>query len=402
MLINYSNLKNVKFDIELEEYDEEDLLKDKNFFSEFNKLNSLKHIPLSAHPFYGLTSRANENTYNNFIELITKTLNDIEIFKEKIDELDFEKLKVDKIKSLKDYFRLEKHFLVLKQYKEAYFPYIQMETNYYPQNELIEIINKYNMLSSSKSTIDLYAEPEFWGYNIEQLVADYNEKGRIHRKAVDTLIHFEKNPDRKNINFFVRLINIYLNNQKELKIMQNDLYQKNIDASTIDKAKEAYDAFEYRRTLDTHVHLYDDIDFKNNGIKIRRKGGYEAVIYFGEEVETALLDYLEQRNHIIPAEGNENALFLSLQNKRISVRAVEKLVKKYASLVTNLKKITPHKLRSTYGTSLYRETGDIYLVADVLGHKDVNTTRKHYAAIEDDRRRMAANVVRLRENKNED
>lgn len=140
-----------------------------------------------------------------------------------------------------------------------------------------------------------------------------------------------------------------------------------------------------------------DIDFRNNGIKIRRKGGYEAVIYFGEEVETALIDYLEQRNHIIPAEGHENALFLSMQNKRISVRAVEKLVKKYSSLVTNLKKITPHKLRSTYGTSLYRETGDIYLVADVLGHKDVNTTRKHYAAIEDDRRRKAANAVKLRE-----
>lgn len=140
-----------------------------------------------------------------------------------------------------------------------------------------------------------------------------------------------------------------------------------------------------------------DIDFKNNGIKIRRKGGYEAVIYFGAEVETALMDYLEQRNHMLPAQGHENALFLSLQNKRISVRAVEKLVKKYSSLVTNLKKITPHKLRSTYGTSLYRETGDIYLVADVLGHKDVNTTRKHYAAIEDDRRRKAANAVRLRE-----
>lgn len=140
-----------------------------------------------------------------------------------------------------------------------------------------------------------------------------------------------------------------------------------------------------------------DLDFKNNGIKIRRKGGYEAVIYFGEEVETALLDYLEKRHHIIPASGHEDALFLSMQNKRISVRAVEKLVKKYSSLVTNLKKITPHKLRSTYGTSLYRETGDIYLVADVLGHKDVNTTRKHYAAIEDERRRKAANAVKLRE-----
>lgn len=141
----------------------------------------------------------------------------------------------------------------------------------------------------------------------------------------------------------------------------------------------------------------NDVDFKNNGIKIRRKGGYETVIYFGDEVSEALHDYLEKRHHIIPQEGHENALFLSMQNRRITVRAVENLVKKYASTVTSLKKITPHKLRSTYGTSLYQETGDIYLVADVLGHKDVNTTRKHYAALDDHRRRMAASAVRLRE-----
>lgn len=142
----------------------------------------------------------------------------------------------------------------------------------------------------------------------------------------------------------------------------------------------------------------NDINFDEGGFKIRRKGGYETVIYFGEEVESALLDYLEERKHIIPAEGHENALFLSLQNRRMAVRSVENLVKKYASRVTTLKKITPHKLRSTYGTTLYRETGDIYLVADVLGHKDVNTTRKHYAALEDERRRKAAGAVRLREN----
>ena len=141
-----------------------------------------------------------------------------------------------------------------------------------------------------------------------------------------------------------------------------------------------------------------DVNFDVGGIKIRLKGGYEAVIYFGEEVETALLDYMEERNHIIPVEGHENALFLSLQNRRMAVRSVENLVKKYASRVTTLKKITPHKLRSTYGTALYRETNDIYLVADVLGHKDVNTTRKHYAAQADERRRSAANAVRLREN----
>ena len=141
----------------------------------------------------------------------------------------------------------------------------------------------------------------------------------------------------------------------------------------------------------------EDLDFKNNGVKIRRKGGYETIVYFGEEVELALLEYLEERQHTIPLSGHEHALFLSMQNRRITVRAVENLVKKYASNVTTLKKITPHKLRSTYGTSLYRETGDIYLVADVLGHKDVNTTRKHYAALEDERKRKAANAVKLRE-----
>ena len=144
----------------------------------------------------------------------------------------------------------------------------------------------------------------------------------------------------------------------------------------------------------------NDVDFENNGIRILRKGGNEVVIYFGEEVREALLIYLKDREQIAAVAGHTNALFLSMQRKRMSVRSVELLVKKYSSLVTKLKKITPHKLRSTYGTNLYQETGDIYLVADVLGHKDVNTTKKHYAAIEDSRRRSAAGVVKLREKLN--
>ena len=141
----------------------------------------------------------------------------------------------------------------------------------------------------------------------------------------------------------------------------------------------------------------EDVDFKNNGIKVTRKGGNEMVVYFGPEVEKALKRYIEVRENIIPLEGHEHALFYSAQRRRIGVQAVENLVKKYASQITTTKKITPHKLRSTYGTTLYQETGDIYLVADILGHKDVNTTKKHYAAIDDARRRQAAKAVRLRE-----
>lgn len=140
-----------------------------------------------------------------------------------------------------------------------------------------------------------------------------------------------------------------------------------------------------------------DVDFKNNGILIHRKGGKEVTVYFSDEVKEALQNYYDERVLILEESGHEGAFFLSMQNKRLSIRSVENLVKKYAKIISPLKKITPHKLRSTYGTNLYKETGDIYLVADVLGHSDVNTTKKHYAAIEDDRRRSARNVVKLRE-----
>ena len=141
-----------------------------------------------------------------------------------------------------------------------------------------------------------------------------------------------------------------------------------------------------------------DVDLKNTAIKIKRKGAKEAIIYFSDEVLKPLSEYISYRKAIENIDSkDEDALFLSLQNKRMSTRAVEKLVKKYALGVTPLKHITPHKLRSTFGTNLYQETDDIYLVASVLGHNDVNTTKKHYAAIEDNKKRLARNKVKLRE-----
>lgn len=138
-----------------------------------------------------------------------------------------------------------------------------------------------------------------------------------------------------------------------------------------------------------------DINFNNSSIVVTRKGGNQTILYFSDEVKSVLQDWIYERAQ--KQLGNEEALFVSLQNKRICTRAVEKLVKKYAGIVTPLKHITPHKLRSTYGTKLYHATQDIYMVADVLGHKDVNTTKKHYAAITDDIRRKASTAVVLRQ-----
>ena len=134
----------------------------------------------------------------------------------------------------------------------------------------------------------------------------------------------------------------------------------------------------------------------NNPIKTA-KGGNQDILVFGDEARAALLEYMMEREKIIAEEGHENALFLSLQRKRITVRAVENLVQKYATIAVPLKKISPHKFRSTFGTMLNYETGDIYLVADVLGNKDVNTTRKHYADTEISQRRKAAKLIKLRD-----
>ena len=195
-----------------------------------------------------------------------------------------------------------------------------------------------------------------------------------------------------------------------------------------------------------------DVDFNNQTFRVIRKGGNESYIYFGDDVRDALSHYLgitepilektaassaepetapeiasedsvepemnsekaadsSAEPEIAPAsprelllkEGDEEepALFLSLRGNRMAVRSIEVMVKKYCSMICTNKKITPHKLRSTYGTALYRETGDIYLVAEVLGHKDVNTTKKHYAQMNNENKRRAANIVQIKKQPDE-
>ena len=209
------------------------------------------------------------------------------------------------------------------------------------------------------------------------------------------------------------------------KVATPKLHEKEIIRLEGDEVSSILDVAEYGTELPSHARGYHDktkirdiailtlflgtgiriselvglndesIDFSNNSFIVTRKGGNQAILYFSEEVGDALAAYMAQKQEDGKVPQDEHALFLSMQYRRITVRAVENLVKKYAKIVSPLKKITPHKLRSTYGTNLYRETGDIYIVADVLGHKDVNTTRKHYAAITEDNRRAVANVVRL-------
>lgn len=246
-----------------------------------------------------------------------------------------------------------------------------------------------------------------------------NERGKARKLATIRAMYryyFSRDMVKANVAAKVGTPKLH---EKEIIRLEDDEVEKLLDYAESDDAfsgrKQAY--HEKLKTRDyailslflgTGIRIselvglnVDDFDFDNNSFVVTRKGGNRTILYFNDEVKNALYDWLDERYSAPNADINENALFISMKNQRISVRAVQVLVKNYAKEITPLKKITPHKLRSTFGTDLYRKTGDIYAVADFLGHKDVNTTRKHYAAISQDSRKQSAEIVKLRNENND-
>ena len=121
-------------------------------------------------------------------------------------------------------------------------------------------------------------------------------------------------------------------------------------------------------------------NFSRGEFKIYRKRGKESIMPLNRSVEMVLNDYISsERNTVIPEDSaSEDALFLSLQGKRITERAIRELVKKYTSIALNTSRragYSPHKLRATAATSLIGRGNSIYDVAALLDHEQVTTTQ---------------------------
>ncbi len=249
-------------------------------------------------------------------------------------------------------------------------------------------------------------------YEIDGSMKKNGERGKARKLAsVRSFFKYLFNHDMISSNVASKIRTPKLHN-KEIIRLEKDEVERLLDAvespTTFTERQKTYNKNTYERDnaivtlfLGTGIRIselvglnVEDFDFSQDAFKVTRKGGNQTILYFSKEVESALKLWLTKRN-TLNLDPNENAMFISLQNKRICVRAVEKLVKKFAKEGSPLKKISPHKLRSTFGTNLYRETHDIYIVADVLGHKDVNTTKKHYAAINEDMRKSVADIIKI-------
>lgn len=136
----------------------------------------------------------------------------------------------------------------------------------------------------------------------------------------------------------------------------------------------------------------DDVDFFEGALHIVRKGGDEDVSFFPIEVETALRSYIEnEREYLNP---NSDALFVAVGSERLTDRAIENMIKKYAEASgIRHKNVKVHMLRASYATNLYNETQDVYLLKDALHHKSLETSRRYVGGAYD-RRRAAAKASR--------
>ena len=121
----------------------------------------------------------------------------------------------------------------------------------------------------------------------------------------------------------------------------------------------------------------ENFDFENMEITVLGKGNKVRTVAFSEDTKTALLAYLNHPERPKLKAAMQGAIFLNRDHERLSIRSMQKIVKKYAKTIGK-SNITPHKLRSSAGLALYEATGDIRVVAAQLGHEDIAVTAKKY------------------------
>lgn len=119
----------------------------------------------------------------------------------------------------------------------------------------------------------------------------------------------------------------------------------------------------------------EDVNFKDSCIRVIRKRNKQQELYFSDKTADYLQEYLEERELKYKPVDGENALFLSRDGKRLGVRSIEKMVKRYVQVSNPHKNedVTPHKLRSTFAMEMIEKTGNVDLLREQLGHESPAT-----------------------------
>ena len=114
-----------------------------------------------------------------------------------------------------------------------------------------------------------------------------------------------------------------------------------------------------------------DVDFVNEEVKVLGKGAKERIVPMGGQAVAALRKYTKELKKIKP----DGALFINNNKGRLTTRAIEMMIKKYAAKAGIEKKVTPHTLRHSFATHLLDRGADLRSVQELLGHANLSTTQ---------------------------
>ena len=141
-----------------------------------------------------------------------------------------------------------------------------------------------------------------------------------------------------------------------------------------------------------------DVDFETSSFIVTRKGGDRQEIFMPIQVENEMCKYVEER---LADEDTKDTdpLFISRNNKRILPQTVEKNLKNYcrAAGITDPEKMHPHALRRTFACNLIADGIDIKMVAELMGHKNIEVTHRYYTQYASERRKEVMRSVKIGE-----
>ena len=135
----------------------------------------------------------------------------------------------------------------------------------------------------------------------------------------------------------------------------------------------------------------EDVDLEAKTLITTDKGDKVMVHYLTDDLVNAFIDWYEKREEIL-GDKEEDAVFISSQKRRIDQSSIYKIVKKYSAGIEG-KHITPHKLRATYGTQLYKKTGDLYFVQRCMNHASPKTTEIYIRGQKNESKQKAVSIM---------
>lgn len=283
-----------------------------------------------------------------------------------------------------------------KEYLRGYINFINdiaIRSQYRYLNAILNFVNKANKDINELSFDDFnnYIGSIKYKENGEENTSSYqiviysaikrfNEYLYISKKISENYMLCIKRPKKIETQETIKRREMGFLTKDEIKIVMNALDFYNGERRSIQDCWRARDKAIIYLFLNTGIRLsalisieVNDLELNNKTLYVTDKGSKVRKFNLSDDLCNILDSWVKYRNELLKGYEDTNALFININRKILGIKGVTTVVKKYCQFIDD-KNITPHKLRATYGTQLYNETGDIYFVQDCMGHSSPTVT----------------------------